>query len=175
MRVRPHVLGPLLFAVTFAAVSAYRISDRGRDSSAAEAVRALALAQGQAPTKSVSQQLLAGREFTPLDKLALSEPGAAALKRAISSQLGLMTVRSRCMAGLATPYTDLELNLEVETRDQVLVVRALDVVVSKGAPIPAPTLECLKQELAEVRFPSRSDQRLFPYAGAAKQHVIFRN
>jgi hypothetical protein len=48
-------------------------------------------------------------------------------------------------------------------------------VVSKGAPSPAPTLECLKQELAEVILPSRSDKHLFPYAGAAKQHVIFRN
>jgi hypothetical protein len=79
------------------------------------------------------------------------------------------------MAGLATPYTDLELNLEVETRTQVLVVRALDVVVANGAPLPAPALECLKKELAEVSFTSKSDKGLFPYAGAAKQHVIFRN
>jgi hypothetical protein len=200
--VRPLVLGPCLFVLTFAAVSAYRLNERRleragdvpeditidarsatNDSVAcandrkrvAEVVQALAAAQAGSAAPTVSQKLLAGKELTPIDKLAVSQPGAAALKRAISNQLGMMTIRSRCMAGLSTPYTDLELDLDVETGTQAVIVRARDVVVSKGAPVPAQALECLKHELSEVSFPPASNNAPFAYAGPAKQHVIFRN
>jgi hypothetical protein len=191
-----------VFVLTFAAVSAYRLHERRLDRAVdvaddvsvdarvaahdpvacandagrvAEAVKALAAAQASSSARTVSQKLLAGRTFTALDKLALSHPGAAALKGVISNQLGLMTIRSRCMAGLSTPYTDLELDLEVETGTQAVVVRTRDVVVSKGAPLPAHALVCLRQELSQVTFPPASKEAPFAYAGAAKQHVIFRN
>lgn len=110
---------------------------------------------------------------TALDKLALQDAGAQALKGALDRAVSGRVFAAGCLKRDPVMFTRIEVRFALESSRDRGSARLTSAMVQKGEPVSAAALECIQTQLIQLELVASSGERFANYSGEAVQYVVW--